>query len=177
MPPPPVIDVFAETPPTDQQLARILARGRLRTRLVNLFVGGLAGGLGLVMLALIGLELDPEVRHMSMAGKLVGVAFGGLFCLVGLGMGGIALLGRGGGGARLQRRLEQAPESVERARRLVSTANGIQDPGTVDMIGSHILVVTADDDSEVRVMMSRDDVSAVLRWVARRVPTARIEGQ
>jgi len=173
---PPEMDIFAVHPPTDQALVKMLSRGRLRTRLVGCSVGVLSGGLGVLMLALIGFQLDPEVAHMPLAGKLVGVGFAVLFCLVGLLMVGMAILGKGGGSADLQKRFLQAPDSIVRARRVVSTSRGVRDPGAPGMVGQHTLVITADDDTEVRVMMGADDVSAVLLWVQHRVPTAVVEG-
>ena len=173
---PPEIDVFEIAPPSSRELERILARGRRKTRATGCAVGLLSGGLGALMLALIGLELDPEVAHMPLAGKVVGVGFGLLFGVVGLGMIGLAVLGRGGGSTALARRFERAPDSIVRARRVVSTSRGMVDPGRPGQLGQHTVVVTADDDSEVRVMMSDDDVGQVLRWVAARVPHARVEG-
>lgn len=172
---PPELDVFAEKAPSDAQLRAILRRGRLKTRAIGCGVGLLSGGLGALMLALIGFELDPEVAHMPLFGKVVGVGFALLFCLVGLGMVGMAVLGKGGGSRELQRRFEKAPQTITAARRVVSTSRGIQDPGARNMLGSHMVAITSDDCKEVQVMMAPDDVSAVLRWVAARVPSATVQ--
>jgi len=175
-PPPVVEDAFAVKPPTDRELVALLRRGQLRTRLTGCSVGCLTGGLGLFMLALIGFQLDPEVAHMPLAGRVLGVGIAVLFCLVGVGMLGVAVLGRGGGSGKLLRRCQQAPDSIVSARRLVSTANGIRDPGHRQEHGHHMVAVRADDDSEVQVMMSRDDVTRLLVWIQTHVPTATVTG-
>ncbi len=168
-------DIFSIRPPDDTTALRILKRSAWRTRLIRLAVGALSGGLGSFMLVLNAFELDPQIKHMPTAQRLLGYAFALLFLLVGVAMTAFAVFSRGSSAGVVSHRLLRELHTLQSASRRVSTRSGfVKDPGPTTF-GQHILVLSWTNNTETQLMMPANDVTLLLTWIETRKADASNE--
>lgn len=159
----------------DDPLAPLRAAHR-RGRLQGLFVAALSAGLGAFMIALHALKLDPEAASMGTGAVVALYGFAVLFILTGAGLLWVALFKSGKDMVELERRLQQAPETIRLARRQVATRRGVQPARSEADFGAHQVHIEGTDDRVFLLNASPTQVSDVLRLIRERCPTATVEG-
>lgn len=159
----------------DDPLAPLRAAHR-RGRLQGLFVAALSAGLGIFMIALHALELDPEAGRMGTAAVVALYGFAVLFILTGIGLVWVALFRSGKDRAELERRLRDAPGTITLARRQVATRRGVQPARSEADFGAHQAHIEGSDGRTFLINASPTQVSDVLRLIRERCPDATVEG-
>lgn len=159
----------------DDPLAPLRAAHR-RGRLQGLFVAALSAGLGVFMIALHALGLDPEARSLGTGAVVALYGFAVVFILTGVGLVWVALFKSGKDQAELERRLRDAPETIALARRQVATRRGVQPARSEADFGAHQAHIEGTDGRTFLLNASPTQVSDVLRLVQSRCPHAAVEG-
>jgi hypothetical protein len=155
--------------------ATLRAAGR-RNRIQGLVVAALSSGLGAFMVALHALRLDPEAARMSAPMVVALYAFAGLFVLVGVLMGYVALFRAGAEVKEIERRLSHAPDTIAGAKRMVATRRGIRDGESEGDFGQHQVVIEGTDGRTFTINASARQVTEVLALVRARCPGATVRG-
>jgi hypothetical protein len=162
--------------PTLEDAHKAVRRGLGRTRIINLLVGLGTGALGLFMMAVHALGLDPEAHKMGLVGIIALYAFGLLFVAVGGLMVVVAVFLAGQRANQLMDLLQHNPEHIRSARRLVAKQKSIVESDDENEFGQHQLAVTTVHNRSFQLMLAATDVTLILRVVRARSPEADVRG-
>lgn len=159
----------------DDPIAPLRAAHR-RGRVQGLFVASLSFGLGIFLVALHAMRLDPSTASMGRGTVVSLYAFAGIFVLAGFGLVWVALFRSGRDMKELERRLRAEPGGISLARRLVATRSGVQPARTETQSGAHQAHIEGADGRVFRLNASPAQVTAVLRMIQLHCPKATVEG-